>query len=383
MRRKLNWQPRSNFRSQPRHGAELLKRVKVDPHRIELANKYFIADLPSALLPATRLHKILDKLEQEQALPELALIYLQQQGLVALQQLARREVSYAIFCEKAAEEKGKREQASAEKQRREEEARQASTAALEAQWESERQRREAERRQRESDPKYIAKIKNRQLREKYGLDDFIEPPCFGRVMEILRRIDAGNRLTADDLLWLKTKGKDYFTEDLQAAFHRLEAAFFSAEYQRTGDPWQAATASGHYRKCDAAQKADALLNSIPAGRVKTPKLKSAICTTHGGVMRDLQRLEEALKFGSQAHALTPKDLRPCTLLGAVNFELGNYELGKDWYAKAEARGASEHSIDAELRSILIRADKGKREEIKAFLLREDPDRYHWVNSFIH
>lgn len=40
-------------------------------------------------------------------------------------------------------------------------------------------------------------------------------------------------------------------------------------------------------------------------------------------------LEEALRFGSQAHVLTPKAFRPCTPLSAVNFELGNYELGRD------------------------------------------------------
>lgn len=106
-------------------------------------------------------------------------------------------------------------------------------------------------------------------------------------MEILRRIDAGNHLTEDDLLWLTTKGKDYFTEELQEIFHRLEAVFFSAEYKRMGGPWHAVNASSHYRKGNEPQIADVLLHSIPAGRVKAPKLRSAICTTYGGVMRDL------------------------------------------------------------------------------------------------
>ncbi len=95
-------------------------------------------------------------------------------------------------------------------------------------------------------------------------------------------------------------------------------------------------------------------------------------------MRDLKRSDEALHFGIEAHALTPGNFRPCTLLGAVNFEMGNYEAGKDWYAKATERGASERSIDYDLRGIFIRAEKNKREEIRAFLLREDPVRYRWV-----
>ena len=75
----------------------------------------------------------------------------------------------------------------------------------------------------------------------------------------------------------------------------------------------------------------------------------------------------------------PKDFRPCTLLGALHIEMGNYQLGHEWYAKAHERGASKQAIDQELRGIFQRADKAKREEIKAFLLGQDPVRYKWVN----
>jgi len=167
---------------------------------------------------------------------------------------------------------------------------------------------------------------------------------------------------------------------LRAAFHEREAEFYSGEYRRTNDPWNAVNASGHYRKCSEARKAHDLLTSIPAERQKAPKLRSAIATTHGGVMRDLKRLDEALEFGNQAHALTSEDFRPCTLLGAVNFELGHYDIAREWYAKAIERGATERSIDSDLRGIFLRAAPAKREEIKAFLLREDPARYRWVNN---
>ena len=250
----------------------------------------------------------------------------------------------------------------------------------EAQYERNRQRAEEERRNRESDPKYIAKIKNQQLRMRYGLVQFIEEEFFLRLMSILRRLDGGNRLTDEDILWLTRDGEDYYTDILQEAFHEREAEFYKVEYKRTSDPWNAVNASGHYRKCNQARKAHDLLTSIPDGRRKAPKLNSAICTTHGGVMRDLKRFDEALKLGEQAHTLTPKDFRPCTLLGAVNIEIGNYGIGKDWYDKAEERGASKRSIDFDLRGILLRADNVKREKLKAFLLREDPERYKWVRN---
>ena len=215
---------------------------------------------------------------------------------------------------------------------------------------------------------------------RYGLDQFIKKQFFAHLMSILHRLDGGNRLSDKDILWFTTEGKDYYTKPLQAAFHEREAKFYTAEYKRTNDPWNAVNASGHYRKCKQAKKAHDLLTLIPAGRQKAPKLNSAICTTHGGVMRDLNRFDEALKFGSQAHVLTPKDFRPCTLLGAVNIEIGNYLAGLEWYEKAEERGASKHSIDYDLRGIILRADKAKREGMKAFLLREDPERYKWVRS---
>ena len=123
-----------------------------------------------------------------------------------------------------------------------------------------------------------------------------------------------------------------------------------------------------------------MLTSIPVELQGSLKLRSALYTTHGGVKRDIGRLNDALKFGEQAHALTPKDFRPCTLMGAVNIELGNYDIGKAWYEKAVERGASKQSIDQDIRSIFYRADKVKRSEIKAFLLNEDSQRYSWVKT---
>lgn len=380
-------QAQPNFRNSPRYGTEQPKRVVADQSRIDLASKYFVADLPGATIPATRLHNILENLEQGRQLPLGALTFLQEQGLFALQQLARGEITYEAFCKTTSEEKAKRKQWAEAKRQIEEtawlrrlEEEKAQEAIRKAKYERDRQRAEEARRQRESDPKYIAKMKNQQLRIRYGLDQFIEKQFFARLMNILHRLDGGNRLTEEDNLWLITEGEDYYTEILKTAFHEREAEFYKVEYQRTSDPWNAVNASGHYRKCKQAKKAHELLTSIPAARQKAPKLNSAICTTHGGVMRDLSRFDEALKFGSQAHDLTPKDFRPCTLLGAVNFELGNYDVGKDWYIKSIERGASERSIDYDLRGIFLRADKAKREEIRAFLLREDSERYKWIRN---
>jgi len=370
---------------------------------MDLAKRYLVNDLPSATIPASRLHNILNTLEQGRDLSAISLSYMSQLGLFALQQLAQRRISYEAFREVAGAEQSRREQA-AEGERLTREltrlAKEAEYTAREAarfadvqrelqradaarfvEFERERQRAEAARRARESDPKYIAKMRDQRLLARYGLDQFIGWQCPAHLMEILHRVGSGKRFSDEDVLWLSTEGKNYYSDLLKAAFHEREAEFYAAEYGRTNDPWNVVNASGHYRKCKQAKKAQDLLAMIPADQQRTPKLESAIRTTHGGVMRDLGRLDEALSKGNQAHILRPKDFRPCTLLGAVNFELGNYDIAKEWYSKAIERGASERAIDYDLRGIFLRADKARRAEIRAVLLREDPVRYQWVKNF--
>ena len=232
---------------------------------------------------------------------------------------------------------------------------------------------------RESDPKYIAKKKSEALRDKYGIG-YIDQTLFPRMMAILKGVDSGNRLAEDDVVWLKTEAEEYFTDELQEAYHLHEAEFYAGEYRRTQDPWNVVNASGHYRKCSRPKAALELLDSVSGSRLKDPKIKSAMNTTRGGVMRDMGQLDEARQLGEKGHELKPQDFRPCTLLGAVHMEMGNFGEAHDWYAKAEKRGASTRAIDADLRSIFQRADQVKCEAIKAFLLAKDPNRYSWVNN---
>jgi tetratricopeptide (TPR) repeat protein len=344
------------------------------------ARRYFVDDLPGATIPASRLRGILDRLEEGRPLSAPGFDYLRRQGLDALARFARGEVAYEAFRDIAGGEQATRRQRGEAVRQAEEASMRARQAEQQARMAEQAARQEAARLARERDPKYIAKMKNQALRERYDIDLFIEPQHFAQLMGILRRFDAGQRLTDDDVLWMRTDGRNYFSTVLQRDHHAREAEHFAAEYGRTADAWLAVNASAHYRKCEQAGRAHDLLVSIPAHRQTTRKLRSAIATTHGGAMRDLRRLDEALNLGHQAHALTPNDYRPCTLLGAVNFELGDYDAGRGWYDKALERGATERSIDQDLRFIFHRADAARRDKIRAFLLREDPVRYRWVNE---
>ena len=150
------------------------------------------------------------------------------------------------------------------------------------------------------------------------------------------------------------------------------------EFREQGDCWLAVNASSHFRKAGESGRADQVLGGIKLADNAPRKLRSALCTTHGGVMRDLERWDDALRLGQDAHALTPKDYRPCTLLGAVYMETSRYDLGQLWYAKAVERGANERDVDNDLRNIYQRANRDKKAALSAFLIRLDPQRYAWA-----
>ncbi|CAK8715870.1 MAG: hypothetical protein CDV28_10610 [Candidatus Electronema aureum] len=244
----------------------------------------------------------------------------------------------------------------------------------------EKERAEAERLALENDPVNIARKAQDKLMEKYGIYCWRTTVTvhFDKLIDMLQRLDSGYRLLEVDIAWLSTTG--YYSKPLKRRYHKNEAAFYAEEFKKKKDYWLAVNASSHYRKCEEADTSDALLNTINISAIKDAKLKSALCTTHGGVKRDLRKFDAALSLGEQAHLLTPKDFRPCTLLGAVNMEIGNYDLGRSWYDKAIERGYSEEAMDDELRSIFMRAEKINQDEMREYLLKTDPIRYSWAEK---
>lgn len=313
---------------------------------LALAKRYWVTDVPGAQMHGTPLTKLLESIANGQPLTDSGKSFLIAKGLHSLLEFASGTISENQFNQRAQTEREIRSVDEAAKRKAE----QTGMVAKQQRMDAEEIRRENERR------------KTQALRRKYGVGSFVEEHHFKRLMNILRKLDAGSRLPEVDTVWLKSEGRHYQTDEVLHAHHRLEADFCLAEYQRTNDPWQAVNASGHLRKCDASQEASTLLAAIPDGRLKQTKLKSAVLTTHGGARRDLGRYNEALKMGEQAHALLPDNFRPCTLLGAVHMEMGEVSLAHEWYRKAEERGATSDSIESELRSLLARMSAEKRTE---------------------
>lgn len=336
------------------------------------AVKYCVEDLTGALLPGTPLSNVLKSLEvNEKPLSNTAQNFLKRKGLFGLLQYAKKEVTFNEFLKIA-----KKEQAN----RQIEHARFLAEAEAKALRDKAEQKLKNDAIQARLRQRSKAKEKQSRLKHKYGLDYFIERDCYPKLMHILRKVENRHRLTENDVIWLNTDAEEYFTQELRESYHKNEAQFYEDKFKKDQNPWSAVSASSHYRKCREPENADSLLSTINVSKFKNKKIKSAISTTHAGVNRDLRKWDKALSLGEYAHQLTPKDFRPCTLLGAVHMETGNLTIGQSWYQKAIERGYSEESMDHELKTIFRRSDKIKKQALRKHLFEIDPYRYSWVND---
>lgn len=347
---------------------------------LTLAKRFWVDDMPGSSVSGSRLSNLLATFAQGKPLSALGLRFLTENGLKSLAQFVAGDISESQFLRLAPIEQSSRVAAAAEHQKSLEQQRKVEQEAAEARHATMMARFHAERLQRESDPKFIARQKSRVLRENYGVDGFVDELDFSQLMAILRKLDSARRLSEEEAVWLKSEGREYATEEILLAHNRMEADYYLGAFRKTGDVWQLVNASGHLRKCDASQEAHDLLEKIQDGALKQAKLRSAVRTTHGGVMRDLGRYNEALKLADEAHRLLPNSFRPCTLLGALNIEMGNIALGHEWYSKAEERGAKAGSIESEIRSLLGRMPPEKRESVIGQLLSIDPAQYAWLRK---
>ncbi len=331
-------------------------------------------------MPCSRLRNILDACSSGKSLPLGGEEFLKSRGLLALVAFAKGDIDDEAFRVSARTEQQFRLIEAEKKRLLDAKQLAEETAEMEARQQTMWANRAAAALREERDPKKIAKRRNHELRERFGIARFVEQDAYQRLMTILKLLENAQRLPEADAAWLASDGRDYRTSEIMHSYHRLEANYCLQEFKDTGNVWSAVTASGHLRKCNASAEAHDLLSAIPEHRVKQAKLKCAVYTTHGGALRDLNRHGEAKRFAEEAHALLQGDYRPCTLLGAIHIELGEIAQGHEWYRKAEARGAPTEHVDGELRVILRRLPEAKRMAIIGELIATDASRYGWMRK---
>lgn len=331
----------------------------------DIAASFFLDDIPGVNIPGTRMRGVLETINSPQPITVFQQDFLRRNGYEALLLFALGELDMAAFRMRAQREQEDRLIASAAAKEREavEQARREEiTNRKNAAIFAEQTKRQERRR------------KLRELPDRFGLP-FVEGADFKRVNRILRSVSDGQPIEKEELVWLGSSRSEYWTDELRKAHHQNMAKILSDEWQQTGDVWKAINACGHWRKADLPEEGLSITEAALVQPVKGDKAHSALLTTSGGALRDLRRLEAAARFGKEAHSLTPKDFRPCTLLGAIHIELGEHVTGANWYDMAEARGANRNMIDRELQSILKAAAPEERTQIRKALTAHDASRY--------
>ncbi len=217
-----------------------------------------------------------------------------------------------------------------------------------------------------------------ELKSKYDIEGCSYKLYFDPLYDILQKLDKGQRLDSTQAAWLVTE-KDMFhsATPIFIAYHRLEAIFYEHEYQRTGNKWNLANGSSHWRKAEKPKRALTQTDHLNFDKIKENKLKSALLTTRGGAFRDLSQLSQTEQCARRAMEYQPSSHHPYTLMGAICYERGEYEDGDYWFEEAVKRGASPRDKDAEIKRIMKNADKEKRQDLMAYLLKKGHDVDHY------
>ena len=338
----------------------------------DLSEAFLMDDIPGASQIGARLHSILLKVASGEHISRLANDFVLSQGHNALDAWINKRIDWDTFRTRAAAERLTRiEQAKVNAARE---------AIAQAKLVEDRNKAVAAYfAERAADSKFQRQSEAKALRAHFGVG-YVEPEYYPRVMSLLRRLADSKRLKGEDVAWLQTEVEDCWTASVQKAWHVCEAEALATQWLKQSDPWDAVNASSHWRKAGEPDKALSLTQAALEKARRNPKIRSALATTMGGALRDLNRLDEAKKVGLTAHQLTPRDFRPCTLLGAVHLQSGDLAIGHEWYVRAEKLGAKKQAVDQDIRALMMRASKAEQERIRLYLLAQDPMRFAWLRS---
>jgi hypothetical protein len=199
---------------------------------------------------------------------------------------------------------------------------------------------------------------------------------------ILLKLNSEQRLSDEDVIWLEGEKLLRPGSKIYIAHHRLAALHFEEEFQRTKGYWNVVNASAHWRKADEPKTALKLTNNLQHLRtLKEAKLKSALFTTRGGALRDLEHFSDAESCALEAISHYPDSHNPYTLMGALCYDNGRYEQGDEWFEKAVKRGAKIKDQDSELKRILSKKKGKELQDIIDHLVKKDPERFKWVKQY--
>ncbi len=221
-----------------------------------------------------------------------------------------------------------------------------------------------------------------QLKAKYQFVALRSEIPHETIYTIMLQLEGGKRLDRLMVAQLIVNNQLSPNGKIAIAHHTLEAKFYEQEYKHTGNQWNLVSASSDWRKADEPQKALQLTN-LNFNRVSDAALKSALLTNRGRAFRDIEELSEAKNCALAAIECQPDRHEPYVLMATICHRLGDYEDGINYKNEAIKRGAEIGDIDYELKRLVKNTkDESKRQEVVEYLVKEDPIRYAWANSYL-
>ena len=201
--------------------------------------------------------------------------------------------------------------------------------------------------------------------------------------EIMLQLEEGKRLDRLMVAQLIVNKQLSPTGNMAKAHHTLEATFYEQEYKRTSNKWNLVSASSDWRKAENFQRALEVTNNLNFNKIPGDELKSALLTTRGTAFRDVENFSDAEKSAKQAIDYYPHGYEPYLLMATICKRQKKYNDYVFWENEAIKRGAELGGEDYELKRMVKNIkDEVKLQEVVEYLLKEDPHRYDWANSYL-
>ena len=218
---------------------------------------------------------------------------------------------------------------------------------------------------------------------KYFEVGYINSSIFTKLMPILIKLYNKKRINEEEKVFLLIEkdefGDSYFDyENIYTQYHLIEGDYYLKEFQKHKDIWKLINASSHFRKANQSEKVKKYLENIDKKLLSSLKIEAAYLTTYSAVNRDLGNFSQALDLANRAHIKQETDYRPCTLLGAIYFDLKDIEKGQEWFKKAQNLGADNNTLLAEIKTIYLKASKEYKFKLETHFKYENQEIFDWI-----
>lgn len=189
-----------------------------------------------------------------------------------------------------------------------------------------------------------------------------------KLLEILKKFDAGGLLLSDEEKWL-----------IDSHFPEVLGQYYQNRFLVVHNLWLAIRSGKYFRQANEPQRALNVTENIASGDKKT---QAALLTNRGGAYRDLGELGKAMHHAEKAIEVQPNSYFAYNLLGAIYYQQGYPEAGELEFQKAIELGSSRKTQEGMIGAALQDASSAARDAIAFYLLGKDPIKYGWVSKFV-